>query len=118
MTSLCVLVAPPPPSLPIARRPEWIPPWLPARGATEARRHWALAEAALLERNDSQARLLQAAANLQTNTQYLRNAVLAAAERGPQGFGQVGNRRLLTQTRPSLTHTLLWRKHALLNTQP
>mmetsp|Transcript_18465 Transcript_18465/g.52080 ORF Transcript_18465/g.52080 Transcript_18465/m.52080 type:complete len:1245 (-) Transcript_18465:314-4048(-) len=58
------------------------------KGATDARRQWALREAELLERNESQARMLQAQRNVQTNLQYLRNALITAAERGPEGFQQ------------------------------
>ena len=56
------------------------------RGATEARRQWAMKEAELAEENAAQARLLHAQERLHTNTQYLRNAIIAAAERGPDGL--------------------------------
>lgn len=56
------------------------------KGAADARRAWAMREAELLESNADQARLLAAASNLQTNVQYLRNALVSAAEAGSDGL--------------------------------
>jgi hypothetical protein len=56
------------------------------KGAVDARRAWVMREAELLESNAEQARLLAAASNLQTNVQYLRNALTSAAESGPDGL--------------------------------
>eukprot|EP00965_Chrysotila_dentata_P000708 22429-Pleurochrysis_carterae.AAC.4 len=59
------------------------------RAASDARRQWALREAELLEKNERQARQLQAQERMQVNLDYLRNTLIKGAEGGPRGLADV-----------------------------